>query len=212
MNAARCTLMTALMAMAPTVAWSAQFACKPPNGTTIYRDTPPAECGTVQIRELNPDGSTRRTIEPPLTPEQRRDDEEKKQRREACIRKNQEQKRRDASLLATYPSEDALLAARQRGLADQKTLIDQQDKKLRELNGVRRHLDNEAEFRPKGALAEELDRNFKTNTALQDQAQRAIDHILTEMERTNERFDLDLSRYRELTAGTAKPATDCGVD
>jgi len=47
------------------------FVCTAPSGRTITADRPPPECADRPIRELRPDGSVRRLIEPPLTPEQR---------------------------------------------------------------------------------------------------------------------------------------------
>lgn len=42
------------------------------NGKTYSADRPPPECANSDIRELNRDGSVRRVISRPLTPEEQR--------------------------------------------------------------------------------------------------------------------------------------------
>ena len=202
-----CVLAAALSVL-PVTAWCG-FTCKPPGGTTIYRDDLPSECKDVEIRELNPDGSLKRVIPAPTTPEQKRRKEESDRKRDECAKQNQEQARKDRSLLGTYPTEDDLLAARDHALANEKTLIDQQNQKLKQLKADRKHLEDEAEFYLKGQMPDELKRNLDNNAALRDQAGRAIHRILAGMERISEGFDANLKRYRELVAGTAKPSFQC---
>jgi hypothetical protein len=204
---ARLALTAALIAW-PIAAWSG-YTCKPPNGPAIYRDDLPAECKDVEIRELNPDGSLKRVIPAPLTPEERRRNEESERKQLDCQKQKQDQQRKDNSLLSTYPSEDDLKAARFHALANEKALIDQQNQKLKELKTERKRLDEEAEFYPRQAMPEELKRNMENNAALRDQAGRTIEHILADMERINDRYETDLKRYRELVAGTAKPLFHC---
>jgi len=75
------------------------------NGRTFSGDRPPPECANSDIRELNRDGSLRRVIPRPLTPE-----EQKARAIEAKKKADEEEKalaqrRRDRSLLEAYASE-----------------------------------------------------------------------------------------------------------
>ena len=60
------------LALAAAPAAATLFVCTTPDGRTITSDRPPPQCASVPIRELRPDGSVRRVIEPPMTPEQQR--------------------------------------------------------------------------------------------------------------------------------------------
>jgi hypothetical protein len=210
LDAAYRLIIAALLAALPPAAWCG-FACKPPNATMIYRDDLPPECKDVEIRELNPDGSLRRLIEPALTPEQRRRKEETDRQRDQCRKQNQSQSRKDDSLLATYQSEDDLMAARRHQLLHEQALVEQQNQKLKQLKADRKHPENEAEFYARREMPEELKRNLDYNAELREQAGRAIEHVLAGMERINVQFDADLKRYRELIAGTAEPPFQCDL-
>ena len=197
------SLILAAAFFVPTAAWCG-FKCKPPNSTTIYRENLPAECKDVEIVELYPDGSVKRVIPAPLTPEQRRKKQEDERKRDDCNKRNQDRARKDNSLLSTYPIEEDLLAARDRALANKNMLIDQQNEKLKELKAEFKRLQDEGEFYARRQMPEELKRNLDGNAALRDQAAHAIGAILAEMERISQSFDADLQRYRELVAGTAQ--------
>jgi hypothetical protein len=58
-------------------------------------------------------------------------------------------------------------------------------------------------------MPDELKHNLDNNAELREQAGRASEHVLAERERINGCFDVDLKRYRELVAGTARPSFQC---
>ncbi|HEX4583846.1 MAG TPA: hypothetical protein VH183_03390 [Burkholderiaceae bacterium] len=189
----------------PAAAWCQLYVCTTPNGRTLTGDLPPPECGNVSIRELNRDGSIRRVIEPPLTPEQKkkRDLEEKARReREHAA---QEQLRRDRALLEAYAGEDEIESARDRVLADRQALIDRANQQLKEIRADRKRLEDEAEFYAKRQVPDKLKRALEDNAALQAQQLRTIDEIRTEMQRINDQYDANLRRYRELVMRGATP-------
>jgi len=76
-RAASAVLASVVLAL-PPVARGA-FVCKPPGGSTIIRTTCRASVQSVEIREMNPDGSLKRIIPPPRTTEQRKAEEEEQQ-------------------------------------------------------------------------------------------------------------------------------------
>jgi hypothetical protein len=61
----RAIYLAVALALASGAAHAAVYVCTL-GGRTITGDTPPAECSGVPIRELNPDGTVKRLIGPPL--------------------------------------------------------------------------------------------------------------------------------------------------
>jgi len=198
-------LAAAALSALPVGARAQLYVCTTPNGRTLTGDLPPPECGNVEIRELNRDGSVKRVIEPPLTPEQKKARElEAKQRRERETQA-QEQLRRDRALLETYASEDEIETSRDRTLAQRQALIDRANQQLKEFKMDRKRLDDESEFYAKRQLPDKLKRALDDNAALQQQQLHAIDDIRADMERINERYDAELRRFRELVMRGATP-------
>jgi type IV secretory pathway VirB10-like protein len=175
---ARCTLALALGAL--SIAAEGQlYVCETPDGHKLSGSAPPPECRNLPIRVLNPDGSLKRIIEPPLTPEQRKAREQDEKKRDECIRQKQERAREDRKLLETYANEDDIEAARKFALGAQQRNIDRATQRLKE------------------------------TAADQEQQRRAIDNLRSEMKRTNEGFDAELQRYRELVMHRGTPVP-CG--
>ena len=204
LDRSRHLLLVALMAL-PVGAHAQLYVCTTPGGRTLTGDLPPTECQNVQIRELNRDGSVRRIIEPPLTPDQRKKrDEEEKARRER-ERAAQEQLRKDRALLEAYAGEDEIESARDRVLAERQALIERANQQLKEYRADHKRLEDESEFYAKRTLPDKLKRALADNTELQDQLRHQIEEIRADMLRINERYDADLRRYRELVLRGATP-------
>jgi hypothetical protein len=204
LDRSRQLLLAALMAL-PVGAHAQLYVCTTPGGRTLTGDLPPPECQNVQIRELNRDGSVRRIIEPPLTPDQRKKrDEEDKARRER-ERGAQEQLRKDRALLEAYAGEDEIESARDRVLAERQALIERANQQLKEYRADHKRLEEESEFYAKRTLPDKLKRALADNTELQEQLRHQIEEIRADMQRINERYDADLRRYRELVLRGATP-------
>ena len=204
LDRSRQLLLAALMAL-PVGAHAQLYVCTTPGGRTLTGDLPPPECQNVQIRELNRDGSVRRIIEPPLTPDQRKKrDEEDKARRER-ERGAQEQLRKDRALLEAYAGEDEIESARDRVLAERQALIERANQQLKEYRADHKRLEEESEFYAKRTLPDKLQRALADNTELQEQLRHQIEEIRADMQRINERYDADLRRYRELVLRGATP-------
>jgi hypothetical protein len=169
-------------------------------------DSPPPDCGDSVIRVLNPDGSTKRVIEPPLTPEQKRKREEEERRRHERELLAQEQMRKDRALLETYATEDEIESSRDRTLADRQVLIERANQQLREFKVDRKRLDDEVEFYSKRQMPDKLKRALDDNAALQAHQLSTIEDIRAEMQRLNEHYDAELKRFRELVMRGATPA------
>ena len=189
----------------PMAASSQLYVCTTPGGRTLTGDAPPNECQNVVIRELNYDGSIKRVIQPPLTPEQKRQHDEDEKKRHQREMQAQEQLRKDRALLETYASEDEIEASRDRTLASRQALINRANQQLKEFKMDRKRLDDESEFYVKRQMPDKLKRALEDNTALQSQQLKTIDDIRGDMQRINERYDSELQRFRELVMRGATP-------
>ena len=201
-RAASAVLASVVLAL-PPVARGA-FVCKPPGGSTIIRDDLPRECASVEIREMNPDGSLKRIIPPPRTTEQRKAEEEEHRRKLECLQQNEARKQGDEVLLKRYPMEDDLIVARDRALANEKARIDQQNQRLKELERTRAHLEDEKASYKGRQMSDAMKAAFEANDSGMAAAEQKIELINSAMGQIAEKFDADLKRYRELVKGTAK--------
>ena len=94
------------------------YSCTDDDGRTITSDRPISACARRPMRELNPDGSLRRVIQPPLTKEQERERATRDKERQDEIWARKVQQARDRNLLLTFEDEGSLESMRRRGLAD----------------------------------------------------------------------------------------------
>jgi hypothetical protein len=202
---ARIALLAAALLAAAPCAQAQLYVCTDARGRTITGDRPPPECADKAVRELRSDGSVRRVIEPPLTPEQKaaREAEAKRQRDEA--EKQRAQMRRDLALLETYATEAEIEETRNRALGSRQQLIDRAQQRLAEHHKERKRLDSEAEFYARRDMPDKLKRAFEGNAALTRTEQRIIDEVRADMERVNARFDAELGRWRQLVSSGAQP-------
>lgn len=180
------------------------FVCSDAKGRTVSGDRPPAEC-VGAIRELRPDGSVRRVIEPPLTPEQRAQREAERKRQIEEAERQRAQMRRDLSLLETYANEAEIEAARNRALADRQALIERAIRRMEEIKRERKKLDDETEFYVKREMPEKLKRALAANSEMMRVQEKIIADTRADMARVNERYDAEVRRFRELVSGGATP-------
>jgi hypothetical protein len=204
------TVVAAALTVFPTVAWS-NFKCTPPGSKTPhYYDYLPPECAGVEARELNQDGSLKRIIPPPLTQEQKRAIAEKEKRKADCRKQNQARAQEDDALLERHLTEDTLQAARYRALGDQLKRIDQANDRLKGIRLKRKELEEQAKFfEPPHQMPVNLAADLDANHELEQNELQTIEDASLEIQRTNDRFDADLKRYREVVNGTAKPSVQC---
>lgn len=193
------------LALACGAAQAQLFVCTTAAGRTITADRPPAECADRPVRELRPDGSVRRVIEPPLTAEQRAAREAEARRQAEEAERQRSQMRRDLSLLETYGSENEIEATRNRALGDRQVIIERANKRMDELKRERKKLDDETEFYAKRDMPEKLKRALAANNDMIKTQQKAISETRADMVRVNERYDAEVRRFRELVTSGAQP-------
>ncbi|MCS6945057.1 MAG: hypothetical protein RMK97_06550 [Sutterellaceae bacterium] len=202
------TLRIALCAVLGFVSGAASarlYVCTTASGRTISADRPPPECADRPIRELRSDGSVKRVIEPPLTPEQRAALEAERKRQMQEAERQRAQMRRDLSLLETYANEAEIENARHRALADRQALIERAQRRLQELLRERKRLEEESEFYVRRELPEKLKREIAANEEMIRVQEKVIADAKADMARVNERYDAEAKRFRELVNAGAKP-------
>lgn len=193
------------LALAAAPASANMYVCTAPGGRTITADRPPPECANVPIRELRPDGSVRRVIEPPLTAEQRQARAEQALREQRLQQAKRAQARQDIALLETYASEKDIEAARRAALASRQAMIDRSNRRLETFAAERRKLDEEAEFYVNRKVPLKLEHAIEANESLVEAERRLIAEMQADLARINKRFDAEAERYRELVNAGAKP-------
>jgi hypothetical protein len=193
------------LALAAAPASATMYVCTTPAGKTITSDRPPPECANVPVRELRPDGSVRRVIEPPPTAEQRKARADQAQREQQESDAKRAQARQDIALLETYASEKDIEAARRAALASRQAMIDRSKKRLETFAAERKKLDEEKEFYVNRKLPDKLEHAIEANRSLVDAESRLIAEMQADLARINKRFDAEAERYRELVSAGARP-------
>ena len=195
----------ALLSVFPAVAQTSLYSCTTASGKNITADLPPPECYNRPIKELRPDGSTRRLIEPPPSPEQRAAREAEERRKLDEEEQRRTRMRRDLALLETYGSEQDIEDARVRAVTTREAVIERAHKRLDDLKGERKKLDDEKEFYTKREMPEKLKRSFAGNAEAMQQQQKVIADAEAEKARVNSRFETERARFRQLVASGATP-------
>lgn len=200
------TLLAAALLLAVVAAQAQTFVCTDARGRTISSDRLPPECADRPVRELRPDGSLRRLIDPPLTPEQRvaKAAEERRKQEEADARR--ETTRRDHALLDAYANEQEIEDTRRRALASRAAIIERAQRRIEDHYRERKRLDAEAEFYVKRELPDNLQRAYQVNDSLLRSEQKIMAEAKADIDRLNERFDADMKRFRELISLRERPA------
>lgn len=176
------------------------YTCTTSTGKVITSDRPITECMDRPQRELRPDGTVRRVIQPQLVGEDRLKAEEEKKRREQEEQARLEQARRDKAILGAYQTEADVEAARKRSVRLPEDIIHASEQRLAEYQATHDQLLAKAGSRGVAALTARDQRQLE-DLAESIAAEKAlVVRQNEELKRINARFDADLQRFRELTA------------
>ncbi len=193
-----CVLWMTLPVGAQTSPKGTVFCCTD-NGHQVCGDVLPLQCYGKGYREVSPQGTVRRLVEAPLTPEQlaRREAEERARRAEIASRRAEN--RRNQSLLETYSSVADIETRRDRALEVVALELKQAEARRALMLKKREGLNREAEFYQKrempAALAASLresDGELNAQSLLVEAKRRDIEAIRT-------RYEQDRARYIMLT-------------
>jgi hypothetical protein len=175
------------------------------NGRTYSADRPPAECVNSDIRELNRDGSVRRVIPRPLTPEEQRAKALEAKKKIEEEERQLAQRRRDRSLLEAYANEQEIEAARRKALEGAEQSIVRSNERTVSLAKDKKRLEDEAEFFKNRTMPDSLKRAFDLNAQAASAEAKISAEARSEITRINERFDAEKKRYVDLLAQGARP-------
>jgi hypothetical protein len=175
------------------------------NGKKIISDRLIPECNNTEQRELNSDGSLKRIVKPPMTPDEREDAEKKEFEDKARIAAFNDAVRRDRNLMQRYPDEASHDKARQKALDEFRVSEKNSTTRINVLLDEKKKLDEERKFyineKVKKPLPTTLKKKIDANDAALE-AQRSIaQNAQTELVRINRNFDLERERLRKLWGG-----------
>jgi hypothetical protein len=175
------------------------FTCVDAQGRKMTSDRPIVECLDREQKELNRNGTVRRTIGPSLTAVERAAEEER-QRKVAEERQRQaDEKRVEKVLLLRYPNEAAHDAERVKALRAAQDVVAAGQRRVADLLEERRKLQDEAEFyKDPAKWPAKLKRQFEENEQQIAAQQRVVAAQEEEKRRIDARFDDELQRLRGL--------------
>ncbi|NTV11347.1 MAG: FliJ family protein [Zoogloea sp.] len=176
-------------------AMAAIYCCRDAGGHQICGDILPPQCYNQAYKEIGPQGTIRRQVEAPLSPEQRaRRDADERAVREAQARVRADQ-RRDQALLETYASLADLDARRDRALAGVNSELQQARARLDQLVQYRRRLDAEVAGYAGRPLPQRLssaihdaDGELASQRGLVDAKQRDLDAVRAHYQEDRQRY------------------------
>jgi hypothetical protein len=179
--------------------------CVTPDGRRLYVDDAARnQCKDSVIERLNPDAARKDWIRAPLTPGQRKAKDERDRRLAACNVLNREQRQKDEALLDRYPSEDDLQDARYAALGEQLRRVDGANDRMKEIIAKGKELTEKGRFfAPPHRMPANLQADREANYRLERSQIGVIEDAAREIRRINDRFDVELNRYRALINGTA---------
>ena len=178
------------------------YTCTDARGRKLTSDRPIAECSDREQKMLNPNGSLKARMVPPLTYQERAELEAKDKAEQEERARLTEEKRRDRALLIRYPGKAVHDKERAEALAQIGLVRQAAMNRLEELGRQRTAVLGEMEFYKKDpgkappSIRHQLD-EVAQNLAVQG---RFIADQDGELKRVNARFDEELVRLKQLWA------------
>jgi len=179
------------------------YTCVDDKGRTRTADRPIADCNDREQRILNSDGSIRRVLPPTLTPEERAEREVQERRAAEERAALNDAVRRDRNLKSRFPDEAAHHRARVSALESVRVAMRASLQRMKELEGERRPLLEEAEFYRGRQLPSRLRQQLEANETSQAAQRDLIQTQEAELARINSIYDAELAHLRKLWNGAA---------
>ncbi|HRH73575.1 hypothetical protein [Zoogloea sp.] len=204
----RLMLVSLLLAMplahAQTASKGTVYCCTD-NGHQVCGDVLPPQCFGKSYREMSPQGTVRRTVEAPLSPEQlaRREAEERARRAE--VARQRAEMRRNQSLLETYSSVADIDSRRDRAIESVELELRQAEARHAQLMKKRTGLLREAEFFQKRAMPPALAASLRESDSELAAQNSIMEAKRRDIEAIRNRFEQDRSRYIALTESRTFP-------
>ena len=192
------------------------YSCVDDRGRTLTADRLIAACMDREQLELSPGGTVRRRIEPSYTANEQAARDEKARQAEQQALRLREERRQERALLVRYPNAAAHERERAEALAQVDAVSQAARKRLAELAGERKRIDDELEFYKSDAsrAPDSVKRQLDENAQSANVQIRFIHDQDAEKKRVNARFDEQRARLLKLwapgepgTAASTSPAS-----
>ncbi len=172
------------------------YSCTDAQGRQRTSDRSIAECADREQRLLNPSGTVRATVGPPLSVKERAELELRQRREAEAQARRSEDLRRERALMVRYPNQTAHDQERTEALAQIALVRQAALNRMAELVRQREALQAELEFYQKdpAKAPQALRRQFDENTRNQAVQKRFIAEQDAESARVNARFDAERAR------------------
>jgi hypothetical protein len=194
-----CLIPVALPVWAQAPGKGAPVICCSDGGHQICADVLPPQCFGKSYREMGAQGTVRRLVEAPLTPEQlaRREVEERARRAE--VARQRAELRRNQALLETYSSVADIDSRRDRAIEAVEIDLKQAENRYAQLAAKRQDQVREAEFYQKRAMPPLLSASLRESDSELALQNALIEAKRRDIEAIRARFEQDRSRYIALT-------------
>ncbi len=198
----RLVLVSMLVALSPaqaqTVPRGTVYCCTD-NGHQVCGDVLPPQCFGKSYREMSPQGTVRRTVEAPLSPEQLAKREAEERARRAEVARQRAEMRRNQSLLETYSSVADIDTRRDRAVESVELELRQAEARQAQLMKKRSGLLREAEFFQKRPMPPNLAAALRESDSELAAQSSIIEAKRRDIEAIRSRYEQDRSRYIALT-------------
>ena len=185
---------------------AAIYTCVDASGKKLTSDRPIPECSLRTQRVLNPDGSTRRMLEPAQTADERAEAEARERDRAAESVARLDAIRHDRNLLARFPNEAAHARARAAALDAGTKSLRLSEARLAALASDRKPLVDEAEFYAGKKLPAKLKAQMDAVDVAAEAQRTLVANQQLEMARIDALYDQELERLKKLWGG-AQPGS-----
>jgi hypothetical protein len=188
------------------------FTCVDAKGRRVTSDRPIMECLDREQKELNKNGTVRRTIGPSMNAEERAAFEERERKLAEERQRQVDERRANKSLLTRYPNQAAHDAERMKALQAAQDVIAAGQQRVAELQEQRRKLEQEVEFyKDPAKWPARLRRQLEESDQQMAAQRRFVDGQEEEKKRIAARFDEELARLKVLWAQLAPPTAASGA-
>lgn len=184
------------------------YCCNDAQGKLVCGDMLPNACANRAYRIKDEKGRLVREVEAPLTPEQRSQRDAEKSRKAEEEKRLAEQKRRDMAMLATYPHEKDIDAARDRALAEFDKASSDLNKRHDAAQKRKKAFESEKEFYLKKPMPANLKKQIEDNDNDLRTLQAAVDERTKESTGLRAKYEDEKKRYMELRYGKANRQAD----
>lgn len=181
------------------------YTCTDAKGKKLTSDRPIAECVDREQRELNRNGSVRRSLSPTMTAVERAQQEEANKLEAEERNREVEERKRNRSLLVRYPDRESHDKERALALAQVDRIITEATKRMAEIMRENKALTVEADFyqTSKTKISPVLTKKIEQNQEDLKIQQAFLGGQEEEKKRIAQRFDEEVSRLSGMWAKQA---------